>query len=265
MEFEPIKNQKFEIGRTINPFLCNCINCDFMHCPKQNYAVKMRAKQHTIEEIFDKYYSRITQLNKPKLWEVSFKSDFKLVLTYDLINDLMYELNIPFPAGTYWRLGDLYIDDDNIDNCVYDKLELVIISRDGEEICKGSIKISDATIQNYGLNRQQLKLASKLSELFTDIKELMFKNTYSGDYTIGWLSPSGKFYPCGSGEHITLINNLGQSDIIAERDGWVHIIGDEPCDYFYNSRLLSAEQRNWLSAHGFDVDYLNHRYESINW
>lgn len=40
----PVKNQKFEIGRTINPFNCDCKKCDFMNCPKNNYAVKMTKK-----------------------------------------------------------------------------------------------------------------------------------------------------------------------------------------------------------------------------
>ena len=47
----PIKNQKFEIGRTINPFNCDCKKCDFMNCPKNNYAVKMTKKYGNLKII----------------------------------------------------------------------------------------------------------------------------------------------------------------------------------------------------------------------
>ena len=39
LKFVPVKNQKFEWGRTINPFKCDCEECTFMNCPKSNYAV----------------------------------------------------------------------------------------------------------------------------------------------------------------------------------------------------------------------------------
>lgn len=30
----PAKNQKFDVGRTINFTKCDCEKCDFMHCRK---------------------------------------------------------------------------------------------------------------------------------------------------------------------------------------------------------------------------------------
>ena len=55
MEFKliPAKNQKFDIGRTINFTKCNCEKCDFMHCPKNNYALKMVQKKYTVQEFFN--------------------------------------------------------------------------------------------------------------------------------------------------------------------------------------------------------------------
>ena len=55
VEYEPIKNQKFDIGRTINPFKCDCAECTFMNCPKKNYAVKMKIKKHSVDEFFNTY------------------------------------------------------------------------------------------------------------------------------------------------------------------------------------------------------------------
>ena len=39
LAFEPVKNQKFDIGRTINFTKCDCEVCNFMRCPKHNYAL----------------------------------------------------------------------------------------------------------------------------------------------------------------------------------------------------------------------------------
>ena len=48
LEFTPVKNQRFDIGRTINPYICDCKTCDFMNCPKDNYVVKLKRKRHTV-------------------------------------------------------------------------------------------------------------------------------------------------------------------------------------------------------------------------
>ena len=47
----PVKNQKFEIGRTINLSKCDCKECTYMNCPKHNYAVRM-AKKYMSETLF---------------------------------------------------------------------------------------------------------------------------------------------------------------------------------------------------------------------
>ena len=52
-EFVPVPNQKFDIGRTINPFICDCEQCDFLHCPKNNYAVRMKLKSFLASEFFE--------------------------------------------------------------------------------------------------------------------------------------------------------------------------------------------------------------------
>lgn len=54
MEFKliPAKNQKFDIGRTINFTKCDCEKCDFMHCPKNNYALKMVQKKIHRSRVF---------------------------------------------------------------------------------------------------------------------------------------------------------------------------------------------------------------------
>ena len=45
-ELVPVKNQKFDIGRTINFTKCKCDKCDFLHC--DNYAKKMQLKENVM-------------------------------------------------------------------------------------------------------------------------------------------------------------------------------------------------------------------------
>ena len=39
-----IKNQKFDIGRTINPFKCDCEKCDFLHLKNYINTVQHQKK-----------------------------------------------------------------------------------------------------------------------------------------------------------------------------------------------------------------------------
>lgn len=69
MEFKliPAKNQKFDIGRTINFTKCNCEKCDFMHCPKNNYALKMVQKKYTVQEFFNENKNEIVKKTQFKI------------------------------------------------------------------------------------------------------------------------------------------------------------------------------------------------------
>ena len=107
LEFEPIKKQRFDIGRTINPFLCDCETCDFMNCPKHNYALKMKRKRHTVEEYINYYVDDL------KKWGF---------LTEDLLEEFMDLFS--FPKGTYWRK-----------NYSGTAIELVTFNRNYCEVC----------------------------------------------------------------------------------------------------------------------------------
>ena len=54
-----IKNQKFDIGRTINPFKCDCEKCDFLHCPKNNYAVKTKPHKYKVSEFCELWHDEL--------------------------------------------------------------------------------------------------------------------------------------------------------------------------------------------------------------
>ena len=74
------KNQKFDIGRTMNPMKCHCEKCDFLNC--NNYAKKMKAMDLTTKEFIEK--------NKSLLSNSTFRCN---------TNDLLYEFFDAFSFG----------------------------------------------------------------------------------------------------------------------------------------------------------------------
>ena len=97
MEFKliPVKNQKFDIGRTINLTKCNCEKCDFMHCPKNNYALKMVQKKYTVQEFFNENKNEIVK-----------KRNLKSYFNYETLSDFMDACVSGFPKGTYWNMDN---------------------------------------------------------------------------------------------------------------------------------------------------------------
>ena len=64
LKLDIVKKQRFEIGRTINPLLCDCEKCDFLHCPKDNYAVKMKPHKYTVKEFYEEWHDEIIKRAK---------------------------------------------------------------------------------------------------------------------------------------------------------------------------------------------------------
>ena len=74
---------------------------------------------------------------------------------------------------------------------------------------------------------------------------------------VGWLDRSGHFYGCDPKHHDDYAEYiLGKSVGELEQAGWVRIYG--PPKYYTTFVCLyrlgpSAEQRNWLLSHGYDL------------
>lgn len=253
-ELVPVKNQKFEWGRTINPFKCDCKECTFMNCPKRNYAVKMKKKIWKVKDFWTEFKDDILALNKPKRWEYTFHDHYDLELNYRLINEFV-DMLFSFPKGTYWSPDDYKLHDDNtdIDDVIYRSIKLQKLSRSGNIINLGEIAVKNGKYFDYDLSATQEKLVIKMSRALNELKELMFSHYQERDkeWKVGWLSREGRHYPCSHCEHFTLAHQLGHGEIILERDGWVKVFCEGESGYFCNRRLLTAEQRNWLSLNGY--------------
>lgn len=256
LEFIPVKNQKFEIGRTINLSKCDCEKCDFMNCPKHNYALKMIRKNYTVDVFWNEWKDKILELNKPQKWQYSFHRKYSFKLTYEMITDLFDILNFSFPKGTYWTPSSPESYDGEIENRVYKEISLGKFSRAGNEVQLGYIGIANHTIYDYDLNERQYKLAEKIRDSILWLKEKVFEcyQEQDKDWKIGWLSPDGRHYPCSHCEHSKLAYELGFGEVSLERDGWVKVALESENGYFCIERMLTAEQRNWLSLNGYELE-----------
>lgn len=256
-EFVPVKNQKFEVGRTINPFKCDCEKCDFLHCPKHNYAVKMTKKIWKVSDFWEEFKEEIIQINKPKRWQYSFHNRYEIELNYKLLNEFV-DMLFSFPKGTYWSPEDVkwHTDDTDIKEQIYKTIALQKLSRSGNIVTLGSISIGSGLYSDYDLSAKQEKLAIKISSALKELKELIFAYYQEQDkeWKIGWLSPEGRHYPCSHCEHLTLAQILHGGEVLAERDGWVKVALEDERGYFCNEHMLTAEQRNWLSLNGYVLE-----------
>lgn len=157
MEFKliPAKNQKFDIGRTINFTKCNCEKCDFMHCPKNNYALKMVQKKYTVQEFFNENKNEIVK-----------KRNLKSYFNYETLSDFMDACVSGFPKGTYW----------NMDNG--EAVELVTQNRSkyGADFLprvEVSFYADFPITYHVGCTDKQEKLATKIKRLLEQLDSLL--------------------------------------------------------------------------------------------
>lgn len=157
MEFKliPVKNQKFDIGRTINFTKCNCEKCDFMHCPKNNYALKMVQKKYTVQEFFNENKNEIVK-----------KRSLKSYFNYETLSDFMDACVSGFPKGTYW----------NMDNG--EAVELVTQNRSkyGADFLprvEVSFYADFPITYHVGCTDKQEKLAMKIKRLLEQLNDLL--------------------------------------------------------------------------------------------
>lgn len=261
-EYVPARGQKFDIGRTINFAKCDCPECDFLHCPKNNYAVKMVRKKFSVKTFWENNKEEILKLNKPKRWMLSFPGRFDLVLTYSLIDDLFDTVSFPFPKGTYWSASSPRFGHEPVEETVYRSISLARFTKSGKEFTVGTVEIEKMTVCDIDMNMSQTKLANKIADALTQLRELIFAyyDEKDADSNVGWLSPTGRHYPCGYGQHSTLADVIGGGEFHLEHEGWVKIISSDDEDGFLmHQRFPSAEQRNWLSTHGYNLE--DYEYE----
>ena len=162
----PVKNQKFEIGRTINFTKCDCKECNFMSCPKNNYCLKMTQKKYTVKEFFNENKEDMLKYSSLYKW---FKSD-----NIDLVGDFL-DACICFPKGTYWKL-ELFSDD----------IELVKQNRSnyGEDfVTLAQINIDPDMPINYftGCTNVQERLAEKIQKRLKQLENLFMENRKNED------------------------------------------------------------------------------------
>lgn len=154
-KWEPIKNQKFDIGRTINFAKCDCEKCDYMHCPKNNYCVKMKQSKYSINDFAEEMKDIIKKAGGVRY----YLSDAEGMM--DFIDSCVGG----FPKGTYWNSG-------------YDSLELVTRNRGkyGPDFdTRAEINMNATFSINYysGCTEAQEKFAQRVQKKFIKLAELL--------------------------------------------------------------------------------------------
>lgn len=135
-----IKNQKFDIRKTINPFKCDCKHCDFINCPKNNYCRDTKKYYYSFEELWIEWKDKV------------LKEGF----TYDFLTDLVGDC-VEFHKGLYWEFGYTIFGD--IESIVLRKL------RRNKFEFEGKIYIENGKIYDYFSTKRDLKVAEKISNL----------------------------------------------------------------------------------------------------
>lgn len=154
---EPVKNQKFEIGRTINFMKCGTYEeckggCDYMHCP--NYARKMKQVKYKVEEFYEENKEI---LSKPNCFEKN-----------DLIVDFMDACVRSFPRGTYWDTDGYYLNLVTRSTARERK-----VFGDGDFVTKVKIDLyGDFDVHDWGGSESQLSLANSISNKLRKLKGL---------------------------------------------------------------------------------------------
>jgi len=148
LKWVPIKGQKFDLGRTINPMKCeNCGNCDYLNC--NNYAVQMKRGKYTLTEWLDFYKDELKKSSA--LWN----RDIVCALFDDLIGK--------FPKNLYWDYDDKY----------WHKIRFIEMTRNGHEHEVGSISTKDCSVSDMDFSETKRKFVNKISELMIRIEAMV--------------------------------------------------------------------------------------------
>lgn len=104
LEYEPVKGQTFDIGRTINFTKCNCEKCDFLHC--RNYAPIMKLKKFKNAKEFVEVWKQQNPEFASSVY-TNHKAFEELVM--DFIDRMT-----SFPKGLYWKLNHSWTNPEEV-------------------------------------------------------------------------------------------------------------------------------------------------------
>ena len=144
LKFDTVKNQKFDIGRTINPLRCDCEKCTFLDCPKNNYSVKTKRHVYSISEFLKEHGEEIKE-----------KRHVPLTLLEEFIGDCF-----SFPKNLYWQFSynDKFI-------------ELSNFSTYRVKYLKARIDIKTGSISDFGMNKTQYSFVQHFAKGLQEIEK----------------------------------------------------------------------------------------------
>lgn len=164
-KMEPVKGQRFEIGRTINPFRCSeCKqqmgSCDFLNCPLKNYAVRMRQSKYSLKDWYEE--------NKDKLVKGCIED-------YDVLSSLLEDVCRRFPKGSYWNTSGYPKCNAVKIVTLASKTERRFHGEDFTERCGVDLHYGNS-VNDYSATDAQLALAKNISKNLQELKKMWEKD-----------------------------------------------------------------------------------------
>lgn len=151
LKFDVVKPQKFEIGRTINPFLCDCDRCNYLNCQKNNYCVKTKVHKYKTKDFLEEYGN-----------ELKNQKHFSKELLDEYISNCFH-----FPKGLYFSVENSA----SHKGCYY--IELCSFNRRGIQILKCRIYSDDGKVEDYDCSQSQYMFALRIADGIREVNKFI--------------------------------------------------------------------------------------------
>jgi hypothetical protein len=111
-------------------------------------------------------------------------------------------------------------------------------------VCTPEIKQKHCFSRENQLKRENRNITGETNFNMLEEQDLPPSNPPKPEFVIttdnGWLSPSGEFYQCNYGEHISLAYRLGHDEIKLEKFNWIKVQNRR----FWNNGYLNKENQD---------------------
>lgn len=141
MKFIDKKNQEYDISHVVDIMQCDCSECNFMSCPKNNYIPEKERYIYTVDEFID--------INKSTLLKDGFTGE--LIIEF-------FEDCVKYPSNFYFNLDDI---DKN-------KINIIRMNKNGDSK-KATIMVDGSSFINYNMEKSNY---NKFLKVFSDIRKI---------------------------------------------------------------------------------------------
>ena len=248
MYIQKVKGQTFNIGKTINFTKCDCVECDFMNCPKNNYCHEYENSYISVKDFFNDNFELITNCNtlgeKQKYFNILEKC---VAIPYSLFCDFI-ENCIKFPKNLFWNIGATITNGESDDFIVS---SITICSLSGVSYVE--IYSDGDLVELPKMQKKAKGLANSISKALIELN-VLFKTEKDKFPKYAWLSEEGVVHRCSS--------HLESAERILKKV-YDYSVKDSD-DYDYAEDMLISKGFVKLSDSLFSVYCKDSHYRNVN-